>query len=659
MRCPNCKKEITSLSDECRSCGALFSKDFYVGMELSFELKKEMERLSSIRKELQSGLENIADSVRVYERSLEENDASYRLPSPETSVAPDSIPSDTEPVMAYESVSYADNAPDAPVESAPKTGAAPSPSSANDSRFEVRFGQKWLLITGIITMVFGVGYFLKYSFDQGWVGPAGRVSMAYVWGMIFLLTGNKFRERLETFGLCLIGGGIATLYFSTFAAFQMYNLLSHSPSFLIMVMITVLAAVLAVTYNAKWLAVLGLIGGFMTPVLLGTGMDKHLAFMTYITIINLGLLGVAFYKQWELLNRLGFAFTYLLYASWFFSYYSASKFWPAIIFLNVFFLMYAIIPFTYQFVGKGNSKARGLSIIVLNTFFAFAFSRHMISLIYPQEWVSVITVLYAVIFLSAASYLYKKGGPNDALGVFTGIAALFLIITIPLLFSKHWITLFWFAQSLTLLWIAVKLNRQDMGKWALLLLIIAVWKFMMLDYGMVFHFNSATLSIQEGYTFLLFERYITIIFLLLSVRFFGTMLRKAALALSIAKTEVAGVISACAGLLLFVVLNTEISAFFHDYLPAARFAAISVMWTLFSVALMVKGFKDNNYMLRKASLFLFAMTLLKVFFVDMANISTPYRIISFTLLGVVLVAMSYLYHKFKDRLAGGMDKDNG
>jgi len=98
----------------------------------------------------------------------------------------------------------------------------------------------------------------------------------------------------------------------------------------------------------------------------------------------------------------------------------------------------------------------------------------------------------------------------------------------------------------------------------------------------------------------------------------------------------------------------EISLFFREYLPAARFAALSVLWTVFSVALMLLGFKENRPGLRKVSLGLFAVTLGKVFLFDMANISTPYRIISFIILGLVLVGTSYLYYKFKDKIQSAM-----
>ncbi|MBW1985409.1 MAG: DUF2339 domain-containing protein, partial [Deltaproteobacteria bacterium] len=84
------------------------------------------------------------------------------------------------------------------------------------------------------------------------------------------------------------------------------------------------------------------------------------------------------------------------------------------------------------------------------------------------------------------------------------------------------------------------------------------------------------------------------------------------------------------------------------YLPKARFAAVSVLWALFSIGLMVLGFMKNVSVLRQCAIGLFAVTMLKVFFSDMSNISTPYRIISFLILGLMLIIASYLYYRFKD-----------
>ena len=491
--------------------------------------------------------------------------------------------------------------------------------------------------------------------------------MAYLWGVGFLITGNHFRKRFEAFGLVLIGGGIATLYFAAFAAFQIYHLFAQTPSFSVMVVITIFASVLSIVYDTKWLAILGLIGGFLTPVMLSTGQDNQIFLMTYMTILNLGLLGVAYYKKWDILNMLGFAATYLLYAGWFTEHYAGMpnndpKFWPTIIFLNVFYFIYCIIPFAYQFFRIGREQITGSLIITLNSFIAFGFSYFMIKDRFSLEWVSVITVVYSAVFLVMASYLYRKDlHQKTAFTVFLSQSALFLIITIPIIFSKHWITIFWTTQAIVLLWSGVRLDRKSLINGAYVLFAVTILKFLFYDYPEVFGLSSANFYIKDSYTYLLAERYITSLFLLLGLFVFASMVKKISLSQLSTKQKDCTLIYGLAGILLFIMLNVETSSFFHDYLISARFASISVLWTLFSVMLMIKGFKDNVSYIRILSLGLFFITLIKVFFFDIAKIDTPYRILSFIILGVVMIGASYLYHKFKDHvliaLAGDKKKD--
>jgi uncharacterized membrane protein len=664
LKCPKCKKVINEPIKVCNSCGFIYDNEIYEKISVYFELRDELVHIRSLKESFQSSLENIVTKINAYEVFLNNKLESLSGTSIE-------VPSEVNPVQ--QPVPEKVKPPEIPTvftkESPFKEPLSPTIKKPT-LQLEVRVGQKWLLAIGIVTMVFGIGYFLKYSFEMGWIGPAGRIATAYLWGIVFLIAGNQFRKRFEAFGLSLIGGGIATLYFSTFAAFQIYHLLAQTPSFSVMVVITIFASVLSIIYDTKWLAILGLIGGFFTPVMLSTGQDNQIFLMTYMTILNFGILGVAYYKKWDILNMLGFAATYLLYSGWFIKHYlpfsviphAESKFWPAIIFLNIFYFIYCIIPFAYQFFRIGREQITGSLIITLNSFIAFGFSYFMIKERFSLEWVSVITILYAIVFLAMASYLYRKDlYQKTAFAVFLSQSALFLIITIPIIFSKHWITIFWATQAIVLLWSGIRLDRKSLINGAYVLLAVTIGKFLLYDYPNVFGLNLIGLYIRDSYTHLIAERCITSIFLLLSLFISATMVKKNSLSQLSPGRKDCSFIYGLGGILLFVMLNIETSSFFHDYLIRARFAAISVLWTLFSVALMIKGFKDNISYIRILSLGLFFITLIKVFLFDISKIDTPYRILSFIILGVVMIGASYLYHKFKDHiilaLAGDKKKD--
>jgi uncharacterized membrane protein len=482
MQCPKCNAVIGYASERCSFCGYVYNRQIYEKLCFYFGLKEKFKNLDSIKDNFNTELKEISTKIEDYEEFLNndfenlEDKISDHIKSRPT--APPPIPAQKADIPQQK-----EKTPEPvkvkPIETTPK-----QIHKKESTEFEINLGQKWLLIIGIITMVFGIGFFLKYSFDKGWIGPGGRVALAYLWGAGLLISGNQFRKKsFKTFGLYLIGGGIAVLYFSTFAAFQIYHLFNHPIAFSIMIIITALAGFLSILYDNIWLAALGFIGGFLTPIILSTGSDNQIALMTYIAILNLGILGIAFYKKWGMLNSLGFIGTYLLYIIWFSKYYTVSKFWPTVIFLNTFFLIYTIIPFICQFLKVNDKKLRNFIIVNINSALAFGFSFFMIKNRFSVEWVGVITISYSIIFFLMALLLFrKKRHDQPAFIIFLAKAILFLIITVPIIFSKQWITIFWAAQATTLLWTGIKMDRRSLINGAYLLLSFTILKFLFYDY---------------------------------------------------------------------------------------------------------------------------------------------------------------------------------
>ncbi len=529
----------------------------------------------------------------------------------------------------------------------------PPPSDVLGREAEVRLGQKWLLIVGIATTVLAVGYFLKYSFDRNWVGPAGRVAMAYLAGVAMLGVGEMLRRRrFDVFGLYLMGGGIAVLYFAGYAGFQIYHLFSQVPAFVLMTVVTAFAGLLALSYGQIWLAVLGITGGFLTPVVLSTGTDNQAALMTYMVVLNGGILVLAVFKQWRLLNHLGLVFTWLLFSAWYVRHYHDEKFWTTTVFLNLFFLIHACVPFAYYVVRRTHERVTGFALTIPNTFIAFGYSYVTIRGYSRLEWVSVASVAYAAIFLAMASHLYRKNRENlEPFVLLLAKGLFFLILTVPLLFSKHWITLFWNIQGLVLLWAALRLTDARLRGGAVVLLILATAKFVFYDYPTVFRLNVFELSFPGGgFQTLMLERWVTTAVtagVLLSA---SRMLHAAGLGRGDWRENPVTIFRLLFGMLLFLSLNVETAAFFYEAAPRARFASISVLWALFAAALMVLGFVRDRAVLRRCAIGLFAVTVLKVFVRDMARVETPYRILSFLVVGLMLVAASYLYHRFAARI---------
>jgi uncharacterized membrane protein len=637
MQCPLCSASIPPETMVCPGCGADCTVLFTV-QTLQLDLQRARDQSASVGAQLDQ-LQGQLDAFAMHVQTA----LAQTCPVPPLAAAPASeaaaVPSDPSPVP-----------PELPP-AAPPPETAPLPVLTEGA--ELQFGQKWLLIAGVAITVLGIGFFLKYAFDQNWVGPAGRIILGYLAAVAFFGVGDFFRRRsgAAAFGLYLTGGGLATLYLVTYAAFQLYEILSQTVAFGLMVLVTILACLLALVYDTQWLAVLGLIGGFLTPLILSTGQSAQVVLMSYMVLLNGGILSIAAWKRWKILNTLGFLCTWLLFTGWFVDYYTVATFWRTLVFLHLFFLIYAFVPFLYYFVHASGEQLTGSLLTSFNTLVTFGYAYGMVRTYASLPAVSLIALAYAGLFFGMASFLYRRHPENlEPFILLLAKGLLFLIVAVPMLFSGHWITLFWSVQVGVILWAGFRLHNRWLCYGALALLLLAVGKFVFYDYGEVFAFRLETFAYARDFAELLLERWSTMAFVLGALLYSAHMLRTAEPVLEPWQPNVTTWLYGTFAVLLFVVLTLEVSAYFYARAPQARFAALSVLWTLFSIALMLLGFRYQQARLRLVSLGLFGVTILKVFLADMARVSTPFRIVSFVVLGLMLIGASYLYYRYRGYL---------
>jgi len=187
-------------------------------------------------------------------------------------------------------------------------------SAGAETDLESRIGSHWLNRIGIAALLIGVSYFLKFAFENNWIGPAGRVTIGLLAGVAVVLWSERFRSRgYRIFSYSLKAVGIGTLYLSLWAAFQIYSLIPGGVAFVAMLAVTSATGVMAVTQDAEILAAFALSGGFTTPFLLSTGQNRELALFSYVALLDLAALALVVFKPWRRLLLLAYAGTLLLY----------------------------------------------------------------------------------------------------------------------------------------------------------------------------------------------------------------------------------------------------------------------------------------------------------------------------------------------------------
>lgn len=377
--------------------------------------------------------------------------------------------------------------PPRPAQSRPVAPAAPAPTAApprsmKGGDLESRIGGNWFNRIGVLAIFLGVAFFLKYAVDNDWIGPTTRVLIGVAIGVLFLVGGERLRKRYASYAYGLTGGGIAVLYASIwFASSRRYGLISTTEAFALMVVVTVTASLLAARYSALPIAVLGLIGGFLTPILLSTGIDNETGLFGYIAVLDAGVLLLAYSKQWRSLNYLSFIATILMFAAWMETWYDPSKLRTTIIFLSLFFIIFALLAVLYNVVNRRPTGWLDLSMVFSNALLYFGTSYELLDDKYHSR-LGLFAVLVAAFYLGLGYFTYRRDR-EDKLLVFTflGLGFLFSVLAVPIQFEQHWITMGWAIEGAVMTWIGLRANDRISRNGALVVFAIAIYHWAMWD----------------------------------------------------------------------------------------------------------------------------------------------------------------------------------
>jgi uncharacterized membrane protein len=209
--------------------------------------------------------------------------------------------------------------------------------------FATNLGPRILVATGALAFVVFLGLFVKYAWENNWVGPTGRVLLGAATSVALVAAGLRMLGReYRPLGQGLAGAGLAGLYVSAFGAHGFYDLVSREAAGVLMAAITVNAVLLAARLDARLFAALAWIGGYLTPVLLSTGEDKALALYLYLLLLDLGALALDHRKPWPETVPLAMAGTFLLYAGWYEQFFRAERFAVGALGVVVFTAVFAL-----------------------------------------------------------------------------------------------------------------------------------------------------------------------------------------------------------------------------------------------------------------------------------------------------------------------------
>jgi uncharacterized membrane protein len=498
---------------------------------------------------------------------------------------------------------------------------------------EARIVGNWFNRIAIFAIIFGVGFFLKYAFENQWIGPVGRVMIGIAAGLGFLIAGERVRARgYRQYAQGLSGGGIAILYLSIFAAFAFYQLIPQLPAFVFMMLVTTTAVLLAARYDALPIAVLGLIGGFLTPVLLSTGVDNEVGLFSYIALLDVGVLALAFFKQWRSLNYLSFFATALMVAVWMGEWYAKEKLWTTIFFLTLFFVIFALLAVFHNVINRRPTRWEDLGLILANAALYFSTSYELLEAEY-HPYLGLFAVLMSAFYLGLGYFTYSRDREDRSLVLtFTGIAAIFLTLAVPIQLDQHWVTMGWALEGVVLAWTGLQTRSQATRYAALVVFLIAGLHWLGVDVS-VFAYRA-----DQTFVPLFNRRAASCLVLIGALAVAAWLYQKLGEQVAAEEREMLGGVYALgANALTVALLSLDANDYFEQAKMLARGQAGSVdfagareierlentrqltltaLWSLYGAAALVIGILRRLKLLRLAALMLLGLAVLKVIMAD-------------------------------------------
>jgi uncharacterized membrane protein len=345
----------------------------------------------------------------------------------------------------------------------PMIPAPPKPSYfqrflAENPDLEKFIGENLINKIGIIILVAGIGYFVKFAIDQNWINEIGRVLIGVLAGGLLIGLAHRLRHTFTAFSSVLVAGGLSVLYFTIAIAFSDYKIFSQTAAFLLMVVITGFAVLLSIAYNRVALAVMSLIGGFSTPFMVSTGEGNYIVLFSYLLILDSGMLILAYFKKWHLVHWVAYGFTILLYGTWLGTEVLNAPQPPyagALLFATGFYVVFMAMNLIYNLKNQLKFSAIEITLLLSNTAFYFAAGMLVLAKVNQGAWQGLFTAGLAVVNFGIAVLLYRRQAVDRTLiYLLIGLVITFISLTIPVQLDGNFITMFWALEAVLLLWLA-------------------------------------------------------------------------------------------------------------------------------------------------------------------------------------------------------------
>ncbi|MES2630099.1 MAG: DUF2339 domain-containing protein [Bacteroidota bacterium] len=373
------------------------------------------------------------------------------------------------------------------------TPAAPvEPVKKRVTDWEKFLGENLINKVGIAITILGVAIGARYAISHNLISPLMRILSGYGFALALAALALKLKKNYHNYSAVLLSGSLTMLYFLTYFAYSAYSIIPQLPAFILMVLFTAITVYAALRYNQQVIALIGMTGAYLVPVLLSTGQGNVSILFTYMTIINCGILYIIFRRNWQLLLYGAFIASWLIFLLWFLTKYQPKPHQlTALVFSLLFFAVFQVSMLANRVLARQKLGHGQIGLLVVNSFLSFAIGYAVLDA-YPQTamYLGLFALGVATLHLAAGVIIYSRRLAEEELFFLVcGLALVFLTLAIPLQFDGKWVTLMWSAEFLLLFAIGRSRNSPVYATLSYPLLVIAVASLWM---GWVFSSNDTS-----------------------------------------------------------------------------------------------------------------------------------------------------------------------
>ncbi|HMG68903.1 MAG TPA: DUF2339 domain-containing protein [Chitinophagaceae bacterium] len=322
-----------------------------------------------------------------------------------------------------------------------------TPTFSQHFKIENFIGLRVIHFVGIIVLLIGLSIGVKYAIDEQLISEGLRIILAYAAGMLLYILSWRSKKNYQLFSAILFSGGMASLYFTTYAAFVYYGFFSFAVTYLLMVGFTIYTAIEAIRYNRQEIAVLGMVGAYGIPFLISANSERVDLFFSYIILINIGIVYLSFRKKWRIMDQFAMVVSWTLFIFWGFFRYEGKDVLTGSILLSIFYFLFIVSALAYRLFRSESLTFREIQQVALNNIALYISALLVFGYGKFGTHLALITgcVFVFILILTAISFLAFRSET-----MLHDLLAIQAIILLTLFVGFNWSGLL-----VTLLWIAL------------------------------------------------------------------------------------------------------------------------------------------------------------------------------------------------------------